>query len=409
MMKITLSHNQSIIFSRYSALLVSVFLLKDSICNSRYLNSMNTIVDTNRDDFDSQLVEKGHIDVANDRAVCEEPKTNIAFLKVHKAASSTVLSILARYAINHDLNIAAPRKSEGFGFNYISYRSTINSDNIVPLPPGQEYNIICNHVVYNRDAFRKIMPNNTVYVGIVRNPETQFLSALNFYMVFEKMQILFPNSNNALTEFLKSPSIYSSKIGPSIFYVHNRMSFDFGLPVRHFDDDQYIQQYFDQLGDDFHLVMITEYFDESLIFLKHLLCFKFKDLLYITTNEGMYPGNITMSDLDKELLRKWNAADFKLYDRFKKKFVAKLNVQDGEFFREVEHFKRTRMLVERYCITANADQPQFVIPHSDWNDAIVFKLSDCVLMYTRSIDMDQIITVRAWDRYDNSKTSDDKQ
>jgi hypothetical protein len=59
-------------------------------------------------------------------------------------------------------------------------RIELNLKELVPLIAGESYNILCNHVVYNRQAFRAIMPRDTMYVGILREPVANFMSAFSY-------------------------------------------------------------------------------------------------------------------------------------------------------------------------------------------------------------------------------------
>nr|KAG5690209.1 hypothetical protein BaRGS_019005 [Batillaria attramentaria] len=99
--------------------------------------------------------------------------------QVHKSGSTTVANILARYAVAHDLNIALPDRQPGSGrYNY--FRS-LNRTNVKPVGVGQEYNVLFNHMIYNRKALDLLMPPDTFYCAIMRQPESRFLSAINYY------------------------------------------------------------------------------------------------------------------------------------------------------------------------------------------------------------------------------------
>jgi hypothetical protein len=100
---------------------------------------------------------------------------NVAFLKVHKAGSTTVQNMFLRFAKRNELNVILPRP-----FNYLGFDETINMQNVYPPPKNENYNILCNHVIYNKAAFYKLMPRDTVFTAIVRNPITHILSAAQF-------------------------------------------------------------------------------------------------------------------------------------------------------------------------------------------------------------------------------------
>jgi len=47
------------------------------------------------------------------------------------------------------------------------------------------------------------------------------------------------------------------------------------------DDDEYINSKIQEMDDTFTLVLLTDFFDESLIMMKHLLCWSWDDVVYI--------------------------------------------------------------------------------------------------------------------------------
>jgi galactosylceramide sulfotransferase len=193
------------------------------------------------------------------------PTQNVAFLKVHKAGSTTAMNIFVRFAVDNQLNIALPNRSNGPGFNYIGYGNTVKRDNLVPLPPGESYNVLCNHVVYNRDAFREIMPNNTAYVAIIREPTNHFISASQYYGFDTSLKKLAGNDAKTKThsqligDYLRSSDADKKKLKAK--FVHNRMMYDFGLPRMHWEDVTIVRRYIEELDRDFKLVMLMEYFD----------------------------------------------------------------------------------------------------------------------------------------------------
>ena len=90
--------------------------------------------------------------------------------------------------------------------------------------------------------------------------------------------------------------------------------------------------HFPEIESTFGLVMIVEHFEESIVFLKHELCWEYDDLVYLKLNAHKKGGKSTLSQGAQDKLRKWLRADQMLYDHFKALFLQKL-----------ESFGRTRM------------------------------------------------------------------
>lgn len=69
--------------------------------------------------------------------------------------------------------------------------------------------------------------------------------------------------------------------------------------------------------------MIMEYFDELMVFLKKLMRWLFKDIVYEKVNVGNYLIEF-YSDYIKDIYKKWSFVDYLLYDYFRKKMELKI-------------------------------------------------------------------------------------
>ena len=335
---------------------------------------------------------------------------NVSFLKVHKAGSTTIMNIFLRFAIQHGLNVVLPSKSTGFGFNYLGYGKTVSKDRIVPLPVNETYNILCNHVVYNREAFRSIMPNDTKYIGILREPQSHFRSAMTYFGFYQGLEKFVKQNGlnitgSVLTEFFRNPERF--KIGT--YYVRNKMSFDLGLPVHKFQDDDYIDRFINDLGNDYGLMLLMEEFDESLVLMKRLLCWDMKDILFVPLNARKKKPNVAFTEEDGIKLRLWNKADFKLYEHFSKAFHDKRKAHGEDFESEVRTFKEKRKQVEEYCIKlmtpVKDTSPILYLTSSRYNEEFQVTRRDCSLMMEPELSMMARLIKEAWSKYNSSMTA----
>lgn len=76
--------------------------------------------------------------------------------------------------------------------------------------------------------------------------------------------------------------------------------------------------------------MIMEYFDELMVFLKKLMRWLFKDIVYEKVNVGNYLIEF-YSDYIKDIYKKWSFVDYLLYDYFRKKMELKIRNGGLEF------------------------------------------------------------------------------
>ncbi|KAL4229829.1 Galactose-3-O-sulfotransferase [Mactra antiquata] len=324
-------------------------------------------------------------------------KVDVSFLKVHKAGSTTVMNIFIRFALSHKLNLVLPAKSSGFGFNYLGYGKTVSKENIVPLPKTEDhYNILCNHVVYNKNAFRSILPNDTVYVGILREPVSHFSSA-GFYYGFVKA---LNDASVKISDFLSNPKKYNF----GTYYVNNRMSFDLGIPTDRFHDNQFVDDYIQELDNDYSLMMIMEHFHESLVLLRRTLCWSTKDILYVPLNSRGQKTEFDLNEKDLENLRKWNSADFKLYNHFYNVFQRKIESQGDDFIQEVQSFKAIQESVKLYCLIerkkrGKGSDPFLTIEETNWSDGFLVTDEDCDLMIEHELNTMKRLIDQAWVKY----------
>lgn len=337
---------------------------------------------------------------------CSKKAVDVSFLKVHKAGSTTVMNIFLRFAIEHKLNIVLPRASKGFGFNYLGYGQTVARERIVPLPVNETYNILCNHVVYDKSAFHSLLPDDTKYIGIIREPVSQFKSAALYYGFVKNLGNIFKgiSKEKVVSEFLKDPS----KVKISTYFVHNKMSFDFGIPTQQFTNLTFIQSYIMELSKDYSVVLILEHLQESLVLMKRELCWSAKDILYVPLNAAL-KGKLTkdLDNVDIGHLKKWNSADVMLYEHFVETFKEKIGLQGDDFREEVENFRTMQGDVERFCKETarhNKKESVLTIPTSKWDNSFVVTYKDCVLMMENEEPMLKRLIENAWARYNASLT-----
>ena len=56
---------------------------------------------------------------------------------------------------------------------------------------------------------------------------------------------------------------------------------NFSYDVTRDQDQAYVTQAIKEMDDNFTLILLTDFFDESLIMMKHLLCWDWDDIVYI--------------------------------------------------------------------------------------------------------------------------------
>ncbi|XP_060068687.1 galactose-3-O-sulfotransferase 2-like [Ylistrum balloti] len=279
------------------------------------------------------------------------PAHHVTFLKVHKAASTSVQNIFYRYGYRYNLTFAQPKLGSGLGPTTL-----VTPDKFYPPPPGQtRFDIMSVHSSYNRTIFEKLVWNDSIYIAIVRQPFQQFASSIVYFNKKEVLSI--PGTNPVRT--LLSEKLYKSRLMlPSYRYV-NGQSRDFGYPVKllmsKYDKNKF-QNFLQQLNTELDLVMLVERFDESMILLRRLLKWEMKDVISGKLNSRDVPSRFQFGATEENLYKEISKYDYALYDFFKKKFQAKIDQQPTDFHDELIYFIQTKEKYNKFCLSMKSLQ-----------------------------------------------------
>ncbi|XP_070559254.1 galactosylceramide sulfotransferase-like isoform X2 [Ptychodera flava] len=273
----------------------------------------------------------------------DHPKTKIVFLKTYKTASTTVSSILMRFGYYHNLSFLIPMRQPVFS-RVTRFRREMLNDAVPPLKASNgSYDVLAIHVPFNKKELALVIPNAT-YITIIRNPVSQFESTFGQYSMGTRIVELAKDTGGRLDPlrvFLSNPHHYYRHNSPyTDSLLRNRQIFDIGLERDDFDNATKIDQVIMRAEEDFDLVMIAEYFDESLVLLKRLLCWEFEDVAYILQNSRPSFLRFQLDDWKRKRILQWNAADDKLYRHFNATFWRKVEEYGPEFQNDLAEFRR---------------------------------------------------------------------
>lgn len=208
---------------------------------------------------------------------CASPRTNIVFLKTHKCASTTVMNIFLRFGSAHRLNFVLPRSQHT---HYLGHPQHFKRYLVADLSAcNMTYNILTHHTRFNAEEIRLLMPQDTLYITILRRPESLFeslYSYCSFASIFERNLTAFVKDEN-LTRNLSRHRLVRGHVGL------NQMSFDLGFDGP-YDSEAAVDEFVRAIDAAFDLVMLAERLDESLVLLKHLLCWNTTDVVAFKLN-----------------------------------------------------------------------------------------------------------------------------
>nr|XP_010599012.1 LOW QUALITY PROTEIN: galactose-3-O-sulfotransferase 2 [Loxodonta africana] len=291
------------------------------------------------------------------RGTAKSPVTNIMFLKTHKTASSTVFNVLLRFAEKHNLSVALP-EGEHFHLGYpwlFLARYVEGSEQEVRQQ--RRFNIMCNHLRFNPPEVQKVMPEDTFYFSILRNPVFQLESSFIYYKSYVPA---FQAARN-LSAFLASPwTYYNRSASLNNAYARNNMWFDFGFDNNAWPEDGYVRARIAAVERHFQLVLIAEYFDESMVLLSHVLHWTLDDVAYFKLNSRSQSSVTSLTPQDQERAKRWCALDWHLYQYFNRTFWARIHTELGprRLRNQVALLQERRHQLTDLCVQDGAPKKQ---------------------------------------------------
>ncbi|XP_062328849.1 galactose-3-O-sulfotransferase 2 isoform X1 [Osmerus eperlanus] len=277
------------------------------------------------------------------------PKKHIFFLKTHKTASSTILNILYRYGDSQNLTFALPYNMHSQLFYPNLFASYFVEGE--QSRSKKKFHIMCNHLRLNIPEVRKVMPEDSFYFSILRNPVDMMESVFMYY----KSSPAFVKSKD-LDDFLGNGSSHFNMSLPGNHYARNLLSYDFGFDNNIAADDpglvKMASNVITAIQHDFQLILISEYFDESMILLKYALCWSLDDVVSFRLNSRNQGSRRTLSSLTADKIRTWNALDWRVYLHFNATFWRRVDILVGrkEMKREVAQLQERRAQLTRTCL-----------------------------------------------------------
>ncbi|XP_066449877.1 galactose-3-O-sulfotransferase 4 isoform X1 [Eleutherodactylus coqui] len=269
------------------------------------------------------------------------PRRHIMFLKTHKTAGSTILNLLHRYGERNGLFFALPYK---YQFNYPSsfHSYRVKGYNASSRP---HYDIMCHHMRFNYPEVRKVMPPDTFYFTILRDPATMAESSFSYYRVVSSAFKKAPN----FKAFISHPSHYYRQGERSNHYARNPLWFDLGFNSDAPFTETYANAGIRAVEDTFNLVLLAEHFDESMILLKEELCWNLDDVVTFKMNSRETSRTLYREDIQR--LRAWSALDWYLYSHFNRTFWNKVeHFGRAKMDNEVRKLKERRQFLAKLCI-----------------------------------------------------------
>ena len=254
-------------------------------------------------------------------------------------------------------------------------------------------------------------PEKPVYFTIVRDPVSLFISVWDYYNLPNHI----PNGKKLSLEEFALQDEKPNVISWGHMKFRDVTLFDFGLPVEDNDNMIAVQAKIKEISETFDLVMVMEQFDESMVLLKHLLCWEYSNLTSLKLNSRDESSKSQISDEARQKLKEWLNSDMVFYNHFKELFKTKLEAFGAEkMSKELEKIQGLNQEAKERCPVKNV--PISKLPKSErpWGSGVLgYKIlsSDpqCKLMGMQEIAFINLVrtnqNIRALMQSNNDKRS----
>ncbi|XP_066286329.1 galactose-3-O-sulfotransferase 3-like [Branchiostoma lanceolatum] len=310
----------------------------------------------------------------------------------------TSVNIFQRYTIHHNLTSLVAKAG-----GYISWPFPPAETDYVHIP-GERYDVLFNHMVYNKTWLRSKFPANTAYISLIREPLGHLKSCMRFYSLPQLLRI---TSTNPIKSFLRDPWRYKT-LSEAYFRfcnvtwdgTRNHLAFDMGYPTEGAEDMEAAERYIKGLEYDFTLVLLLEHLDESFVLLRRLMCWEMQDVLYDTVprNVGNYSyKSYTPTPRELANLRRWKAVDYLLYDTFNRSLWRKIAAQGPNFYQELYYYRELKRNVSFYCHGEQKRKPNrtLTVEATKWSPQFVVDAEYCRIMQTTAWNLTEEIRQKA--------------
>ncbi|KAM4611951.1 galactose-3-O-sulfotransferase 4 [Polymixia lowei] len=305
------------------------------------------------------------------------PHAHIMFLKTHKTASSTVLNMLYRFGEERDLRFALP-----LGYQ-LGYPLPFNAHRVKGYrgPRAVEFHIMGNHMRFNKPEVEKVMPADTFYFSIIRDPVALAESSFAYY---KEVAPAFRKAKG-LGDFADDPKKYYDARLRNNHYARNLLWFDFGMDHNANFSTGLARRGEAMVRRAFKLILVSEYFDQSMVLLRHALCWPLDAVVSFSLNarqqkprgaggmseswvgkaaaaaasvgvrggrsQAKAPPDLSLTEKQREKLREWNALDWHLYKAFNQTFWEEVHkFGRAQMDQEVALLRTRREVLARICL-----------------------------------------------------------
>ena len=214
-----------------------------------------------------------------------------------------------------------------------------------------------NHAVYDEKKILQFMHDDTIFTATLRYPFDTFRSKYHFFQNRYHRYYKTDVQGDAIAKILEE-AVYDKDLQLYTFPGRQRelqssmykyFQQDHDRAVR---DTHYFEESLKTLEKRFPVVLINEYFDQSLVLFRRHMCWQMKDILYVAHKNASYDyKNKTQEDYGELFQRHQNISmiDYKLYNHFIDIYKREFNAGGQSIINEVETFQKLNLKTNLFC------------------------------------------------------------
>jgi hypothetical protein len=220
---------------------------------------------------------------------------------------------------------------------------------IKPFDDGFEPVIIANHLRASPELYETFY--GAKRITILRDISSLYESSFGYMKDLSRPY----KKAGSIERFYENPTRFFNEADPAgnggnDVFARNHLAFDLGLPWTEIDKIEESIEYLEKTLD---LVVLSDFFKESMVLLRKELCWEWDDVLFFVTNQRSEKKELS-SDLAQKM-REWNAFDTAIYSHFNSTFWQKIEAyenfdEDMKILDEkLEQIKQICLAGEKIC------------------------------------------------------------
>ena len=237
------------------------------------------------------------------------------------------------------------------------------------------------------------MPEDTLIISSLREPYSQLLSALYYHGWIhtmnkthqEPLSVFFNELSEAEQQHLATPRM-STYFMPDVSHIKQYTKSD---------DVIKLSSKLLTLAQRIPFVVITEYFDHSLVLLRRIMCWETSDIVYTQMKHGNYKDSIDYTnETYRNRYKSDTFLDHALYNFYNNSLWRRMKNEPDDFWDELAYFKMVNKNISEFCqpvhksLERNAatlhsiikDTRTLVFPATRWGSGFTIDVTQCVLM-----------------------------